>query len=303
MAESAFDAARKIGPFDGMQITPLVDDSDLVSTPVDFRAGAHTMQFHNGLTIAHPKLVVVRVGPTWWGDWAKFVTFCTELMTRGYLSQLTYAGCSGGAFVGSYEGPALAPGTYSDAQLQQYLQSIITANMVPGPDGSTIYSLMLPDGVVSQLGGSSSCSAYCGYHSSMMVAGVLVLYTIQPASDCQGCNQGDPFVGATMVEGHEVAETISDPTGQGWYEDSTGMENADIVAWIQKTYGPWVVQGYADPAGNNVLGAYVAAPPPVPQPPPPPPVPQPPPSDLAPRVAALESAVAAMRLGLRNAGA
>lgn len=257
-------AMRAIGPHPAWQVVPTMDDSDLVSSPVQFRAGAHTLQNHGGPTIAVPKTILV-----WCGDAGvdrpRFERFAYELVVCGYLSQLTYAGCDHGEWWGSFDGPTLQNRTYLDSELQAQLRAWLPSCPYQ-PDGKTIYSLMLPSGVSVKFdpNDAGSCHAWCGYHSSM--DGGTILYTVEPLDSCGACNQGDPFAAQCMVYSHEIAETASDPTGQGWYEDSTGMENADIVAWIAKQYGPWTVQGYADPAGNNVMGAYTPVSDPQPKP-------------------------------------
>ncbi len=78
-----------------------------------------------------------------------------------------------------------------------------------------------------------------------------------------------PDIEVFELTAHEVAESVTDPTGQTWYEDGTGMENADIVAWLPLPYGPWTAQGYWTNEHGNTVGAYqvpVQPPPPVWQP-------------------------------------
>ncbi|HZU77082.1 MAG TPA: hypothetical protein VFA70_09980, partial [Dehalococcoidia bacterium] len=224
---------RRLGSFPSLQITPSKDDSDLVSAPAGAAAGAHTLQYHGGPTLANPKLALL-----WCGapalDRARFEQFARELLEYGYLAALGYAGFQSGRFLGGFDGPAFQPGmTVADAAIRQAIGTHLqTHPELPQPDGSTIYAAMLPKGVTAQFDGSpeTSCSAFCAFHE----AALPLLYTVQPATDCAPCNQGDPFAAACMTLAHEVAETVSDPTGQGWYEDATGMENADIVAWIPK---------------------------------------------------------------------
>lgn len=254
---------RSLGSFPSMQVA-LTQDSDLVSVPVAFAPGSHTLQYHDGPTISNPRLVLL-----WCGahaiDSVRFERFAKELLEFGYLSKLDYAGWQSGKYLGAFDGPSFPAGTVLDSQVRAAIAGHLAAHPeIPQPDGQTIYSAMLPDGVTVEFDGTTqtSCSVFCAYHE----AALPMLYTVQPSTNCAPCNQGDPFAAACMVLAHEVAETVSDPTGAGWYEDASGSENADLVAWIQETYGPWTVQGYADPAGNNVLGAYVA--PPVQQPPP-----------------------------------
>jgi hypothetical protein len=222
---------------------------------------------HGGSTITTPKLALVYLGP-WWSDTAKIEAFAGDLMTAGYLAPLGPYGSGQGRFLGSFKGPT-ATGTVTDAQLQSALTGLIAAHTVPPPDANTLYALLLPEGVSSTQGGSASCSAYCGYHDSFTYAGSRVYYSVQPASDCQGCNAGDAFAAFCAVLAHEVAEACTDAIpGNGWYNEQTGMENADEWAWVFGAYGPWTVQGYQlNGIGNslNVIKYQQQQPQPPPQ--------------------------------------
>lgn len=79
--------------------------------------------------------------------------------------------------------------------------------------------------------------SYCAYHGSD--AGGQVNYTNLPYQSDAGQSCGANSVnsgaagkidGVTIVGGHEVAETQTDPTGGGWY-DAAGNEIADKCAW------------------------------------------------------------------------
>lgn len=292
---------RGFGPFPAIQVAPSRTDEDtidLLSNPANVVPGGPVgaLSYHGGATLQHPKLVALYAGAPY-VDRAKNDQFLREVMTFGYLSALSGQGSGNGVFLGSFDVPHPATAWVTDGDCQTIISSAIAANSaLPRPDGETIYMLILPDGVSvgDGMAGNSSCTAFCGYHSS----NAELLYTVQPATTCATCNQGDPFVALTMVEAHEIAESCSDPHGTGWYNDATGMENADECAWVQVPYGPWIVQGYAaqDAAGTwiNTVGAYspVADPQPQPQPgpqpgPPPGPPPQPRPFVPDPLVTAL----------------
>jgi hypothetical protein len=284
---SYLEEARAVGPRPVWQIVPpsdyrdrMADDNaahpELVegATP----PGGYSLADHGGSTIPNPKLVLVTFG-SWWGDLGKLQAFAQDLMTAGYLQPLAdYKYGSGqGSFAGLYQGPLIASSTVTDADLQTALAQLIDAGRVPAPDASTLYALLLPDGVTVQQGGSASCAAFCGYHDSFVVeaasstppdggdapetptasaAAQRVFYTVQPATDCRGCDMPgtQPFDDFCAVLAHEVAEACTDAIpGQGWYNDQTGMENADEWAWQFGAYGPWTVQGYQVNGVGNAL--------------------------------------------------
>lgn len=270
MNPERFAALRSVGPFAGLQVVPSLTDEerlDLVSNPVDPSAPIGPLSYHGGPTLAAPKLVALYAG-SFYGDRAKNDQFLKEVMTYGYLSGLSGLsgqGSGSGQFLGSFDLPAPVVHV-TDADCQAMIRTAIAQNpAIPRPDAQTIYMLILADGIAVGDGtpGDSSCTAYCGYHN----AAADFLYTVQPATTCAGCNQGQVQDALQMVEAHEIAESCSDPHGTGWYNDATGQENADECAWVQQSFGPWVVQGYAAENGQgqwvNTVGAYV-----VPQPPP-----------------------------------
>lgn len=262
---------RELGHFPGWQIAPPApDDSDLVAVPVKANADGSVapLVYHNGATIKAIKVVALYSG-RFWGDRAKNDVFLKCIVEDGYLDAGQPTGFGRGTFLGAFDVPAPPSGDIIDTDCQAMIAAAIGKNGVPAADESTLYLLILPDGVKVSFDAArtqSSCTQFCGYHSST----AQFIYAVHPSSLCNGCNQGNPQDGFQMVEAHEIAETASDPRGQGWFNDSTGMENGDECAWIPKQFNGYVVQGYAAPVNGvwqNAMGAYApAVKPPVPQP-------------------------------------
>jgi serine protease len=84
---------------------------------------------------------------------------------------------------------------------------------------------------------------YCAYHSSTSSSYGNVAYTNLPYITDAGASCGanfnglGPNAGITIVEGHELAETISDQFPNGGWLDSGGSENGDKCAWISSGQG------------------------------------------------------------------
>ncbi len=254
---------RAIGPGRSWQITPPQDYKDRMASDGHAATppGGYPLTNHGGSVLAHPKLFIIYCGP-WWGDTAKLEQYAKELMSYGYLSPLSAYGSGQGSFIGSFL-TATVTGTVDDAALQGILKDLIAKKSVPAPDGNTLYAMLLMDGVTVTQGGSSSCGAFCGYHGNLDAQ---TFYSVQPSTGCATCNMGDAFAAFTMVLGHEVAEACTDAIpGEGWFNDATGMENADEWAWDPKPYGPWTVQPYQVNGVGADFGPY-AAPSPTPQP-------------------------------------
>jgi hypothetical protein len=84
---------------------------------------------------------------------------------------------------------------------------------------------------------------YCAWHSSTTSSYGDIAYTNLPYITDAGASCGanfnglGPNAGITIVEGHELAETITDQFPNGGWLDSGGAENGDKCAWIQSGQG------------------------------------------------------------------
>jgi hypothetical protein len=80
---------------------------------------------------------------------------------------------------------------------------------------------------------------YCAWHSSTSSSYGNIAYTNLPYITDAGASCGanfnglGPLAGITIVEGHEMAETMTDQFPNGGWLDRQGEENADKCAWIQ----------------------------------------------------------------------
>jgi len=84
---------------------------------------------------------------------------------------------------------------------------------------------------------------YCAYHSSTSSSAGNIAYTNLPYITDAGGSCGanfnglGPNAGMTIVEGHELAGTISDQFPNGGWLDGGGAENGDKCAWISSGQG------------------------------------------------------------------
>jgi serine protease len=116
-------------------------------------------------------------------------------------------------------------------------------------------------------------SRYCAWHSSTSSSVGNVAYTNLPYITDAGAACGanfnglGPNAGMTIVEGHELAETITDQFPNGGWLDSGGAENGDKCAWIgsgqgaaaniQLSTGTFPVQSLWSNAFNGGAGGCV----------------------------------------------
>ena len=112
-------------------------------------------------------------------------------------------------------------------------------NTAAGSNASTQYVIATATGNNASGFGSS----YCAWHSSTSSSYGNIAYTNLPYITDAGASCGanfnglGPTAGITIVEGHELAETITDQFPNGGWLDSRGAENGDKCAWISSGQG------------------------------------------------------------------
>ena len=162
--------------------------------------------------------------------------------------------------------PATGPGWSDcvvDSDLQAEINRVVAANHLP-TTSEDIYFLLTPSGLGScenpttlaltaincSLGGSGDGGAYCGYHSVTQSG---FLYSYDPYNDVPTHCQSDGFPtpnsnSADMTIStlsHEHNETVTDPDGRGWIDNSNAQETGDLCA-----------SDFGNPIGSTSGGAY-----------------------------------------------
>lgn len=129
--------------------------------------------------------------------------------------------------------------TVTDTQLRAALNGWIAAHTVPAPTANSLYFIYTDVNVKVTMGGSASCTSFCGYHGNIGST----LYAVMPFPSCAGCLGGlTAFNALTGTSSHELCEAITDPIpGSGWYDNSHG-EIGDICAWKFKNVAGYNVQ-------------------------------------------------------------
>ncbi|HVC78441.1 MAG TPA: hypothetical protein VND96_18195 [Candidatus Micrarchaeaceae archaeon] len=243
---SASGAAHST-PRDPIRVVPLRDDARLAPAPT----AAPSLTYRGG-----PLLTAVQIFSFFWGDgWQgqpqaglvkQITAFFDYVVTSPLIDQLGEYGVAGrnishGASLGAMPIPGALAASVDDSAIQQLIQQQISTNSaVPQPTPNSLYFVFAPPGVAVSLGGSSSCSTFCGYHSDINGQ---IFYAVMPYPDCTGCTGSLTALDAlTSTTSHELCEAITDPIpGQGWYDDTNG-EIGDICAWQTKKLGNYTVQ-------------------------------------------------------------
>jgi hypothetical protein len=205
------------------------------------------LTYRGGRLLGSVKVQTVLWGDSWSNDpnATEINSFLDFIVASSYMDQLAEYSTPGtqigrGTRIGSTVVPSGTLGSsVQDSDIQSMLQAQISAGTLPAADPNTLYFVYLPDGVAVSLGGATSCSQFCGYHSDTGS----IYYAVVPFPSCQGClSTLTAFEALTSISSHELAEAVTDPIpGQGWYDDTNG-EIGDICAWNNKQLGRYTVQ-------------------------------------------------------------
>jgi hypothetical protein len=233
-----------------------------------FTATAH-LNYHNGPLLTNVQVVTIFWGAAWSqpaesGLIPQINQFFDYILTSTLIDSLAEYGVSGktighGSRIGTATITASEPGSngqVTDAQIQQALQQWTVNGAVPPVTSNTLYFVYLPAGVTVALGADHSCQVFCGYHSNVSNR---IFYAVEPYLDCNGCTFGsNPSIDSlTQVSSHELCEAITDPAGNGWYDDTSGDEIGDICNGPSQQLGGFNIQG----EWSNQANACVIKPP------------------------------------------
>ena len=225
-------------------------DRELLALPP--QTATPKLVYNGGALIKNVKVYTIFWGKNWSSN-AAFISlktninsFFTAILTSPLLDQLAEYSVTGsaigpGSLTGSKTITTGAPKTHiADSLIRTTLTGWITAGTVPPWDANTLYFIYMDKGVKVTMGGSSSCTSFCGYHDAMSGK---KYYAVMPFPSCAGCLGGLSVQDAlTGTSSHELCEAITDPVPPtGWYDNAHG-EIGDICAWKFKTVAGYNVQ-------------------------------------------------------------
>jgi hypothetical protein len=151
---------------------------------------------------------------------------------------------AGQAFVTSASADRWHGNSLDDTAVGTVVAEAIASGDLPS-DTNGVY-FVLTDIKVKETSGF--CTSYCGWHSNAPMGGANIKFSFvgNPAKQCpnscsmqavgpNGKGGGDAMASVIM---HELEEAVTDPDvsgngglNYGWWDDMTGMENADKCAW------------------------------------------------------------------------
>lgn len=262
MVDSIFKKMQKIGSFDGvMQTVPTRKTHEQFTHEADFNSHSPALlQYHGGRTIngGHAKVFNVYLG-TQNFDTTDFDNFTAAILRSYYISP-NGLDVTPGTFLGSLSVVWPFSSTIvSDATIKTYVDIQVANGIFPPQDSNTNYALIFPVGAVVTMGGMSSCTDFCGYHDKTTHNNY---FFVVGDVTCAGCRGEIPANQARMmIHAHEYAEWRSNPDGNAWYNNLSGLENADECAWQLIPWGPpangWAVQPMAVNYKGCVQASYI----------------------------------------------
>jgi hypothetical protein len=151
------------------------------------------------------------------------------------------AGNPNGIYAGVWSDNTLAPSRPSQSDLAG--EAVRAAAHFGNTSASSNASVQYVIATAHNNNSSGFGTQYCAYHSYTSSSYGNVAYTNLPYITDAGASCGanfnglGPNAGITIVEGHELAETISDQFPSGGWLDGGGAENGDKCAWISSGQG------------------------------------------------------------------
>jgi len=208
-------------------------------------AGSNNLIYGSGPVQTAPKLYVVFWGSAWNGSGdpnglkSLLPAFLAKVGGSAWNSTVTQYTMSGGAHAGNPAGNY--GGSYVDTtsspakrptQSQMAAEAAKAAAHFGDRSSSAEYIVAMPHGIVP----SGFKTQYCAYHATTTSSGSTISWTNLPylpdaGTGCGANSVAGPNDGVSIVEGHEMAESETDPQLGAWL-DSSGAEIGDKCAWV-----------------------------------------------------------------------
>ncbi len=197
----------------GAPVTPAGDAND-ATKPRTTPPPLPIIPNAGGPLVARPEIVTL----TWQGDSiaSDLETFDDWLVPSDFWKDLMAEwGVGPGVHVASYRIPDTAPSTLDDSAIAKLIADLVAAGRIPAPNGSRIYTVYPPTGVIvtNRFLGSGCDGGFQAYHSAFRTASdVLAPYAVTPRCENNAKAAGmSPTDYVTWGASHEVMEAASDP--------------------------------------------------------------------------------------------
>jgi serine protease len=220
------------------------------------------LSYRGGAVETTPKIYLVLWGSQWSndpsGESAILQNFFNGVGGSSWLNSVTQycqgvasgtVFCNGGGTAAGNPG-AIFGGVWSDnatsaparpKQSQLAAEAVKAAQHFSNTTAASNASVQYVIATASGNNATGFGTQYCAWHSSTNSTAGKLAYTNLPYITDAGASCGAGFnslgatAGITIVEGHEMAETITDQFPSTGWLDSGGAENGDKCAWISGT--------------------------------------------------------------------
>ncbi|WP_344660413.1 hypothetical protein [Catenulispora subtropica] len=215
---------------------------------------------HGGPVENAPKVYVVYWGwqsdPS--GEQAYLNNFLSSVGGTQWLSTVNQygGGSQSGLLAGTWSDSASVPSHPSDSAIQSEAAKA-AGHFGAGTSANVEIVVATPTGHSTRGFGTQWCAYHGAVSSSPNITYTDLPYMTDAGSSCGANSVRSALDGVSIVEGHELAETITDPLLNAWY-DSSGAEIGDKCAWINlstisTSKGTFAVQ----PLWSNSAGGCV----------------------------------------------
>jgi hypothetical protein len=210
-------------------------------------AAATAISYHGGPVM----LGTTHMYYIWYGNWSgnSATTILTDLANNigasswFNINSTYYSGSNPKTYVssavtlaGSTNTSSTSHGTsLSDTAIRDVVAEAISTGRLP-KDSSGVYFVLTSADVTAS---SGFCTQYCGWHTHGTIGGTDIKYSFvgNPDRCPSACaaqttspNGNAGADGMASIISHELAEAVTDPDLNAWY-DKRGYENADKCAW------------------------------------------------------------------------
>ena len=230
-------------------VNPLDAGNDTEPTPTESGTGTPSLrrQLWNGIEYHGGPVMLGTVGVyyIWYGDWngntatTILPDFASNLGGSLWWNiETTYGqASSGGPYVANsivYRGSTSVSYPYgwslSDGAIASVVANAINSHALP-LDSNAVYFVLTSADVTAS---SGFCTSYCGWHTYQSISGSTIKYAFVGnsarcpsacAAQWTGPNGNTGADGMVSVIAHELAEAVSDPQLNGWYDGDLDHEN------------------------------------------------------------------------------
>jgi hypothetical protein len=232
-------------PNDGLWIRTI---NGMTRTAAKTASGSGNLLYNGGPIQSSPKTYVVYWGSSWNSSSGDpdgmrnyYNSFLSKVggsnwngtVTQYYQTNPTlYTGNIAGNFGGSYVDTSSTPPS-RPTQSQMAAEAKKAAAHFGNYSVNAQYIVAMPHGISP----SGFKTQYCAYHATASTSNGTISWTNMPYIPDAGSGCGAKSVtgsvldGVSIVGGHEMAESETDPHVNAWY-DSSGEEIGDKCAWI-----------------------------------------------------------------------